>query len=78
MMIRRGRRPLAALNRPFAPNRVAVFKTGKNENGLTQIAPTTVSFEPVAGKAFLHLCSNGACTLSPPDVEAMVEPLITV
>jgi uncharacterized protein YyaL (SSP411 family) len=71
-------RLLAALNRPFAPNRVAMLKSGQNARRLTQLAPYTEALQVEEGKAVLHLCSNGACTLSPPDTEAMVRQLLTV
>jgi len=71
-------RLLAALNRTFAPNRVAVFKTRANARRLKEIAAYTDALESETGKAVLHLCSNGACSISPPDTEAMVEQLLTV
>jgi hypothetical protein len=77
MMIRRGRRVFAALNRPFAPNRAALFKTRANARRLTEIASYTGALVSETGKAVLHLCANGACSLSPPDTEAMVEQLLT-
>jgi uncharacterized protein len=71
-------RLLAALNRTFAPNRVAIFKSGQNARRLTQLAPYTEAIRVEEEKAALHLCSNGACTFSPPDTEAMVRQLLTV
>jgi uncharacterized protein YyaL (SSP411 family) len=66
---------LAAVNRTFAPNRVAIFKSEENALRLTQFAPYTEGLHVNEGKPALHLCSNGACTLSTSDPETLLGQL---
>ena len=68
---------LTALNRSYAPNRVAIFKSKQNAPRLTQLAPYTEGLPLTEGKTAVHICSNGTCTLSADDPETMISQLST-
>jgi len=62
---------VALLNRDFAPNRVAIFKSEKNARRLGVLAPYTEGLQVREGKTTAHVCSNGACTLTIDDVKTL-------
>jgi len=66
---------LASLNRAYAPNRVAIFKSKANSARLAQFAPYTEGLPIQQGKTTVHICANGACTLSSDDPETMIAQL---
>jgi len=68
---------LTTLNRRFAPNRVAIFKSQANSDRLAQFAPYTRALSVEEGKTAVHICANGACTLSSDDLETMIARLST-
>jgi len=68
---------LTALNRSYAPNRVAIFKSEENSAMLGRFAPYTEGLPVRKGKTAVHICANGACTLSADDPETMIARLST-
>lgn len=67
---------LTALNRDFAPDRVAIFKSEQNAPRLNQFAPYTESLQIMEGKATAHVCRNGSCSLSTDDTETLLGQLL--
>jgi uncharacterized protein YyaL (SSP411 family) len=67
---------LAALNRTFAPNRMAQLKSGENATRLAQFAGYTDGLQLVKGRTSAHLCVGSACTESVTDVQDMIDRLL--
>jgi hypothetical protein len=69
------RRLLAALNRGFAPNRLAQLKSGDNAARLAQFARYTDGLELVRGRTAAHMCEGSACRESVTDIPAAIARL---
>ncbi|MEJ5359971.1 MAG: thioredoxin domain-containing protein [Desulfobacterales bacterium] len=67
---------LEALDRSWAPNRVALFKNEENAARLARIAGFTGGLA-VAGRATAHLCTGGSCRGEVSDLAAFLERLRT-
>ncbi len=66
---------LAALNRGFAPNQVALFKSEDNAARLSRFAGYTDGLQVARGQAAAHLCEGAACKESVSDIEQLIERL---
>jgi uncharacterized protein YyaL (SSP411 family) len=67
---------LRALQSPFLPNKVVVFRAeGDTEPDIASIAPYTRDQVPVDGKATAYVCVNYACGLPTTDPQQMLESL---
>jgi uncharacterized protein YyaL (SSP411 family) len=69
-------RLLAALNRSFAPNRVAQLKSPENASRLARFAGYTDGLQFVQGRTSAHLCVGSACTESVTDVQRMIDRIL--
>jgi hypothetical protein len=69
-------RMLQALNTPFLPNTVTLFRAAELKNPpVDQIAPFVATHEKREGKATAYVCTNTACTSPVTDVAAMLKLL---
>jgi uncharacterized protein YyaL (SSP411 family) len=70
-------RLLAALNRTFAPNQLAQFKSGENASRLARFAGYTDGLQFVQGRTAAHLCVGSACTESVTDVQHLIDRIVS-
>ncbi len=69
------RRLLAALDRGYAPNQVALFKSEDNAARLSRFAGYTDGLAVARGQASAHLCESAACKESVSDIAELIERL---
>ena len=69
------RRLIAALNGGFAPNRVALFKSGDNAARLARLAGYTDGLDVVQGRTAAHLCVGASCKESVTNVDDLIARL---
>jgi len=67
---------LAALNRNFTPNKVAIVKTEQNAAQLNKFAGYTDGLEVIRDQATAHVCRNGSCTGSTTDTQNMLDRIL--
>jgi uncharacterized protein len=62
---------LAALRRPFAPQRVVLFVPhGEEASPLARVAPALANLRMIQGKATAYVCRDGSCAAPTTDVKA--------
>jgi len=66
---------LAAIRKPFLPNKVVLVRPEGDSPEITKLAPYTASQMARDGKATAYVCENFACNLPTTDVAEMVELL---
>ncbi len=62
---------IAAVERPFVPNKVVVFRPSEEPDPIAKIAPYTREQAPIGGAATAFVCRNFACelpTTNPADI----------
>ncbi|MCF6314226.1 MAG: thioredoxin domain-containing protein [Verrucomicrobiales bacterium] len=64
---------LAALRKPFLPNKVLIFRPEKNPQDIIQLAPYTKTQTPLNSKATAYVCQDFACQLPTTDIKKMLE-----
>ena len=70
------REMLAALRRPFVPNKVVLFRpAGTEAPAITRIAPYTKAQTSIGGAATAYVCRGFACERPTTDREAMLRSL---
>lgn len=66
---------LAAVRKPFLPNKVLIFRPEKNPNAIAKLAPYTKTQASLGSKATAYVCTNFACQLPTTDIKKMLESL---
>jgi hypothetical protein len=70
------RRLLAALNRTFAPNRLAQLKSFDNAERLAKFAPFSDGLAVARGRTAAHLCEGAGCRETVDDVDRLIAGLL--
>ena len=66
---------LAAVRKPFLPNKVLVFRPDSDPETIAKLAPYTKTQTSKGGKATAYVCRNFACELPTTDIKKMIESL---
>ncbi|MFK5923333.1 MAG: thioredoxin domain-containing protein [Verrucomicrobiota bacterium] len=66
---------LAAVRKPFLPNKVLIFRPEKNPDPIAKLAPYTKTQASLGSKATAYVCTNFACQLPTIDIKKMLESL---
>jgi uncharacterized protein YyaL (SSP411 family) len=66
---------LAAVRKPFLPNKVLVFRPDGNPDAIAKLSPYTKTQASQGGKATAYVCRNFACELPTTEIKKMLESL---
>ena len=66
---------LAAVRKPFLPNKVLIFRPDGDPDAIAKLAPYTKTQSSKSGKATAYVCRNFACELPTTDIKKMLESL---
>jgi len=66
---------LAAVRKPFLPNKVLIFRPDDDPATITKLAPYTKTQASKGGKATAYVCRNFTCELPTTDIMKMLESL---
>lgn len=66
---------LAAVRKPFLPNKVLIFRPDSDPEAIAKLAPYTKTQASKEGTATAYVCRNFACELPTTDIKKMLESL---
>lgn len=66
---------IAAVRKPFLPNKVVVHRTPENAKDLAIVAPYTETQESLDGKPTAYVCQNFACQIPTAEISEMLKSL---
>lgn len=66
---------IAALRKPYLPNKVILHRTGDNAEALAKLAPYTETQISVDGKATAYVCESFACKMPTTGISVMLKNL---